>query len=139
MEMLEIVFQVETTKTGLSASSIAPNGLAILVTASNFSNLKDEIKGAIEFYADGELESVPFVKDIQSGNYVVKYNVSVKDFLNAFTPIVGKSGLEEMTGISGTQFWRYQHSEINPRKKQKQKIESAIKEFGKDLQSINII
>ena len=41
---LELTFRVESTNSGFAASSVAPEGLAILVTADSFSKLKKEIK-----------------------------------------------------------------------------------------------
>lgn len=136
---LELTFRVKSTNSGFAASSVAPEGLAILVTADSFSKLKKEIKEAIDFYAEGESDDQPLIKEIKEGNYTINYNISVKDFLFAFTPMVGKTGLAEMTGISDTQFWRYQHSNITPRDKQKQKIKSALDEFGSDLQRISFV
>lgn len=139
--MVRIIFEVETTATGFSGSVVTPaEGLPILVTAETFLDFQKEAEEALAFQTEEETDGEPdFYHDIRNGDYELFYRLPIRDFLNAYSAVMGQSGLSEITGISNAQFWRYQHGDVTPRPKQKTKIEEALHAFGDSLKRIQII
>lgn len=67
------------------------------------------------------------------GDYQLEYHIDVKTFLEVYSQYFTKAGLERLTGVNQKQLWHYANGQVKPRKKQRERIESAIHRLGRDL------
>ena len=67
------------------------------------------------------------------GEYELEYHIDVKTFLEVYSGIFTKAGLERLTGVNQKQLWHYANGDVKPRKRQRERIESAIHRLGRDL------
>lgn len=83
--------------------------------------------------------SVGYRVHSQRGVHFRKWASSdVKSLLAFYTGIFTKSGLERLTGINQKQLWHYANGISTPRRKQVQKIESALHRLGSELMAIHL-
>ena len=59
--------------------------------------------------------------------------IDVKSFLEVYSKIFTKAGLERLTGVNQKQLWHYASGKSKPRKRQRERIERAIHRLGNDL------
>ena len=98
----------------------------------------EEVKQELEDYAEYILtEEIERPKELKDG-YKFNYKITVEAFLSAFTPVIGKKGMERITGISNKQIWKYQNG-VAPRQKQIDKIDAGLKAFAKELSEYTLI
>ena len=76
--------------------------------------------------------------DALKGDYSLVFKMDVKSFLEFYTGIFTKAGLERVTGINQKQLWHYASGNRNPRPEQVVKIETALHKLGEELISINL-
>jgi hypothetical protein len=67
----------------------------------------------------------------------IEYDVS--SFLNYYSGVLSKSGLEKVTGISQKQLWHYSSGLKRPTPKTKEKIQTGLRQFAKDLSQVTFI
>ena len=58
-------------------------------------------------------------------------------FLNLFSGILSKSGLQEITGINQKQLWHYQHGTRKPTIQTKQRMQTGLHSFAKKIEKCN--
>ena len=81
-------------------------------------------------YLQQELGNLP------SQQIAFDYHFDVVSLLNYFKGILTNAAFERLTGINQLQMSHYANGLKKPRKAQRQKIEKALHQLGKDLRSI---
>ncbi len=67
------------------------------------------------------------------GEYEIIWRYDTQTLLYYYGSIMSLSGLEQITGINQKQLWSYMHGRSKPRNTQKQRIESSLHRFGREL------
>ncbi len=134
MKTLRVI--IESTGNNYSAYIEGLDG--IVATGSTLSEIKANMRAAIAEYAE-TCRSVgcDVPKELQ-GEYELTFQMDVKSLLAFYTGIFTKSGLERLTGINQKQLWHYANGISTPRRKQVQKIESALHRLGSELMAIHL-
>ena len=70
------------------------------------------------------------------GEFEIIWKYDTQSLLLHFGSIMSLSGIEQITGIHQKQLWSYMHGRTKPRAQQKQRIESSLHQFGKELSSM---
>lgn len=70
------------------------------------------------------------------GEYEFVMNWNVQDLLEYYAGVINPAALGRITGIHPKQLWAYQHGRSKPRRKQIERIESALHKLGKDLSHV---
>lgn len=138
--MKKVIISVEKLSDNFSAVVKYPEGMPILVTGATFSEIQRETRQAIDFWIESSIEDGdPIPENLSIGGYDVEFEMSLDSYLDFFGSIITQIGMEEITGISNTQFWRYKHSGVKPRAAQKLKIQNKVHSFAKELLSIQLV
>lgn len=96
---------------------------------------KQDIEEYAEYILKEETEGIP---DELKDGYTFKYKMTVEAFLSVFTPVLGKKGIERLTGISNKQLWKYQNG-TEPRQAQIKKMQDGLFDFAKELSRITLV
>ncbi len=131
MRTLHVI--IETAPHNYSAYIEEVDG--IVATGSTIEELKSSIQEAIEFFLDTAIEDGDEIPEELRGKYELEYHIDVKTFLEVYSDYFTKAGLERLTGVNQKQLWHYANGNTIPRKKQRERIESAIHKLGRDLMS----
>ena len=110
----------------------------VVATGVSMDQIKKNLVDALGAYVETCIEmgyQVPL--DLVKGNYEIAFKTDTESFLNLYTGIFSKSGLEKLTGINQKQLWHYANGKSNPRQEQIQKIESALHRLGEELISLH--
>lgn len=140
--MLEVIAEVNPVDSGFCATVVSPEGIPVLATASSLPEVVSLLEEALRFHAEDLTlfdEVTPELSALHKGDFSLRLRMRLKSLIALLAPAVGKTGLKEITGISDTQFWRYEHEDITPRRKQLQKVETAVHHLGKALQAIDLV
>ena len=119
----------------------APNNYAayieevdgIVAIGATIDEVKKSIKEAIDVFLETAEEDGDEIPEELQGEYELEYHIDVKTFLEVYSGIFTKAGLERLTGVNQKQLWHYANGMTNPRKKQRERIESAVHNLGRDL------
>jgi len=76
----------------------------------------------------------PFLDD----EFVIEILFDVKSFLEFYNGIISLAALESISGIHQKQLWNYLHTDTKPRKKQIERLMSAIADFSQELSVVRI-
>ena len=76
-------------------------------------------------------------KDIPELEFNIKYDVT--SFLDFYSGILSKSGLEKVTGINQKQLWHYSSGRRNPKPKTARKIQESLHRFADDLRQVQFV
>ena len=110
----------------------------IVATGHNIDEIKANIVNAITALLEDCQEYGDEIPEELKGDYSLTFKMDVKSFLEFYTGIFTKSGLERLTGINQKQLWHYASGSRNPRPEQVIKIETALHKLGEELISINL-
>ncbi|MBR6002962.1 MAG: type II toxin-antitoxin system HicB family antitoxin [Bacteroidales bacterium] len=105
----------------------------IVAIGYSIPEMKEKIKESISVYKECCVEDGFEIPDILQGEYELEYHIDVKSFLEVYSGIFTKAGLERLTGVNQKQLWHYANGDVKPRKRQRERIESAIHRLGRDL------
>ena len=64
--------------------------------------------------------------------------MDMKSFLEFYSGIFSKPGLERISGINQKQLWHYASGKSKPRPEQVMKLESALHKLGAELVAITL-
>lgn len=134
MEPLKVI--VESTANNYSAYIENLDG--IVATGRTLSEIRTAMRAAIAEYAETCRSVGCDVPEELQGGYELIFQMDVKSLLDYYTGIFTKSGLERLTGINQKQLWHYAHGKSTPRRKQVEKIESALHQLGNELLAIHL-
>lgn len=109
----------------------------VVALGSSIPELKEKIKEAIRVYIECCREDGFDIPEPLREEYELDYHIDVKSFLEVYSGIFTKAGLERLTGVNQKQLWHYANGISKPRKKQRERIEQAIHKLGNDLISFS--
>jgi len=72
---------------------------------------------------------------------ILKFDIQydVTSFLNYYSGILSKSGLEKVTGINQKQLWHYSSGKRNPKPSTTRKIQESLHRFADDLRQVQFV
>lgn len=76
--------------------------------------------------------------EILKEEFEVEWHYDVQSLLLHYGNILTLSSLERMTGIHQKQLWSYMHGRTRPRRPQAEKIENAIRSFGREISAVRL-
>lgn len=109
----------------------------VVATGSSIDEIKTNILEAIEVLIESYKDCTEEIPEVLSREYDVEFSLDTQSFLNIYSEIFTKSGLERLTGINQKQLWHYAKGKTKPRPAQKMKIESALHKLGEELISLH--
>jgi hypothetical protein len=92
------------------------------------------LKDFYESYEEEKQMSAAEGKETPELQFEIEYDVS--SFLNYYSGILSKSGLEKVTGISQKQLWHYSSGAKRPRPKTKERIQTGLHQLARDLSQV---
>jgi hypothetical protein len=101
------------------------------------STAKDAIA---DFYKSYEEEKAMCLKEEKTApelEFDIRYDVC--SFLDYYSGILSKSGLEKITGINQKQLWHYSSGSRQPKAKTAKKIQERIHDFANELKRVQFI
>ena len=109
---------------------------SIMGGGNTLSEAMEELRETLRLIkADGK--EVAFVyPEWLDGEYEFVMNWNVQDLLEYYAGVINPAALGRITGIHPKQLWAYQHGRSKPRRKQVERIESALHKLGKELSQI---
>jgi len=78
------------------------------------------------------------VPEVFKGDYELVYKYDTESLLKYYKGILTNSALERLTNINQRQMHHYASGKSRPRKAQRQKIQNALHDLGRELLSIQI-
>ena len=72
-------------------------------------------------------------------DYVIEWHYDTQSLLLHYGTLMSLSGLERITGVHQKQLWAYMHGRSKPRRKQAERIEHGIRNFGQELSTIALM
>ncbi|MCT4643868.1 MAG: type II toxin-antitoxin system HicB family antitoxin [Carboxylicivirga sp.] len=127
---------LEKTNTGYSA--YLPSFSGVAVTGDSFSEVKENVREALDFHLEGmREEELDIPKEFQ-GSYELDFHIDVQTLFDWISGIVTKSGLARITNMNQSLVSQYANGIKNPSQKQLAKIEQALHKFGQELLSVNL-
>lgn len=105
---------------------------------SGFGNTaKDAMQDFFECYEEAKQINEAEGKTTPELEFYIEYDVS--SFLNYYSGIISKSGLEKITGISQKQLWHYSSGSKRPTLKTRQKLQTGLQHFAKDISQVSFV
>ena len=129
---------VDIYYTGNNFCAYAPILLGCVSTAATLSEMKKNIKEAIEFHVESSLEDGDSIPDIFIGEYELEFKLSTEALLNAYSDVFTKAALSRITGINQRQLWHYASGMRKPRPTQRKRIEDGLHRLGMELLNIGV-
>jgi predicted RNase H-like HicB family nuclease len=129
---------VDIYYTGNNYCAHAPILLGCISTADSLSEMKKNIKEAIEFHIESSLEDGDIIPEVFKGEYELEFRLSIEALLNAYSDIFTKAALSRITGINQRQLWHYASGMRKPRPMQRKRIESGLHRLGAELLTIGV-
>lgn len=109
----------------------------IYAAGDTVKEVKEDLLDALELYKKENHDK--FIPDVIQGTYELVWNFDTPSFLEYYSSIFSKSGLERLTGINQKQLGHYASGLKKPRKPQVEKIEKAIRWLADDLSQIHLV
>lgn len=130
--MAEIFF------TGNNFCAYVPLLPGCVSTADNLSEMKKNIREAVDFHVAGSLEDHDPLPEIFKGEYELDFILSTGALLQAYSGIFTKAALSRITGINERQLWHYAAGVRKPRSAQARRIQEGINRLGRELMSLQV-
>ncbi len=128
---------MEIYYTGNNFCAHAPILPGCVSTAMSLSEIKNKIREAIDFHAEGSLENNDQIPDVFKGEFDLEFKISIEALLNAYSDVFTKAALSRITGINQRQLWHYASGIKKPRPLQRKRIEEGLHRLGKELLEID--
>ena len=116
----------------------SPILLGCVSTGATLSDIKKNIKEAIEFHVESSLEDGDTIPEVFKGEYELEFKLSVEVLLNAYSDVFTKAALSRITGINQRQLWHYASGLRKPRPIQRKRIEDGLHRLGTELLNIGV-
>ena len=124
--------------TGNNYCAYAPILLGCVSTGATISDIKKNIREAIEFHVESSLEDGDTIPEVFKGEYELEFKLSTEALLNAYSDVFTKAALSRITGINQRQLWHYASGMRKPRPAQRKRIEDGLHRLGKELLNIGV-
>lgn len=110
----------------------------ITTIGDSVADIKKKIKEAIQVFIEANEEfGYPIPAALQD-EYKLVFELDARSFLDIYSGIFSKSGLERITGINQKQLWHYANGRTKPRPAQVKKLENALHNLGEELISLSL-
>jgi predicted RNase H-like HicB family nuclease len=129
---------VEISFTGNNFSAHVPLLPGCVSTGDTPSEIKANIKEAIEFHLKGMKEDGDILPKSFIGNYELVFKFDTQSLLNYYKGIFTNAAFERITGINQKQIQHYASGHRKPREEQVKKIEKALHNLGSELMSVEL-
>lgn len=113
----------------------AENEKAIVGGGDTVQQCKQDVLDCIETLKELDEENKPTFLEKE---YELIYKFDTASLLNYYKGIFTNSALERITGINQKQIQHYASGHRNPRLEQRQKIENALHNLGKELLAVEL-
>lgn len=134
--MKPVVVIIERTENNYSAYLEGIDG--IFAVGKSVDEIKKGIIDSIEALKEECIEFGGEIPEELKGDYDLIFKMDVRSFLDFYSNLFTKAGLERITGINQKQLWHYASGMRNPRPEQSLKLEKALHKLGEELLSINL-
>ena len=94
---------------------------------------KKELQETLEITKEIGKERALFYPEWLDGEYEFVTHWDVQSLLEYYSGILTPTALSRVSGIHPKQLWAYQHGISHPRRKQIEKIQSAVHKLGQEL------
>ena len=94
---------------------------------------KKELQETLEITQEIGKERALFYPEWLDGEYEFVTHWDVQSLLEYYSGILTPTALSRVSGIHPKQLWAYQHGISHPRRKQIEKIQSAVHKLGQEL------
>ena len=128
---------VESAENNLSAYVQEVDG--ITATGKDFREIKKSAIEAIDLYKESCEEFGYEIPEVLRGEYEVTFKYDLCSFLQAYSSVLNKSGLESLTGINQKQLWHYASGQSKPRKETVSRVSTAIQTLASELSSVQYV
>ena len=134
--MENVIVNIEFVKKNFGAWVEGLNG--VISTGDTPSETKQNIKEAIEFHLEGMQEDGDPIPSAFKGEYKLVYKFDTMSLLKYYKGILGNVGIERLTGINNKQLNHYATGHRKPSENTKQKILTALHQFGEELMAVEL-
>lgn len=134
--MNRITVVIERSEENFSAYVRGIDGIS--ATGYTMDEIKKSVASSIDDFVAGCIDLGCEVPDELSSDYEINFELDIQSFLTIYEGIFSKSGLEKLTGINQKQLWHYAKGLSKPRMEQRQKIETALHQLGRELISLSL-
>jgi len=119
---------------GVSAHIEGIDGFVI--ARNTVSNLKKDLPGGLNFHIEGlyEEEREPWMDNEYAFDYVFQ---DIPSLVEAYNGLLNQSSLARIAGINTGQMRQYTSGVKRPTKRTLQRIESGLKRYANELQSVS--
>jgi predicted RNase H-like HicB family nuclease len=131
MNKIKIIIEKSTDSYGAYAENVT----GIYGAGDTADECKQSILDAIETVKTFEDSQIP---EILKGEYELIFKFDTVSLLNYYKGIFTNAALEKMTGINQKQINHYASGHRKPRAQQRDKIQSALHNLGKELVAIEL-
>jgi predicted RNase H-like HicB family nuclease len=125
-------------KAGQGVSAHLPELDGYVIARETIAKLKKDLREGIEFHIEGlyEEEKQPWMNEEYNFEYVFN---DIPSLIEAYTGIINQSSLARIAGINGGLMRQYSSGVKTPTKKTLQRIESGLKSYAHELQSVSFL
>jgi predicted RNase H-like HicB family nuclease len=138
MKKIEVKISFEERKNFLIRIPLLPGCVAAFVKFAEMKIWELTEEMVKEYLDDMKKEKIPIPEEFNE-DYEFHYNFTPEAYLNYFDKYLTKASLSQMTGINENQLWYYSSGLRQPRKDQKERINSGINHFKKELESSTMV
>ncbi|MEL7586938.1 MAG: type II toxin-antitoxin system HicB family antitoxin [Prolixibacteraceae bacterium] len=133
--MNKITAIVEKTDTGYSA--YLPDVPGVATAADTYSELRENVQGAINLYVETANEYKEEIPDILKSEYIIEFKFDIQPFMEWMSKVMSQRGLSEIANMNESLLSQYASGKKKPGPKQLKRIEHAIHRFASDLKAIS--
>jgi len=133
--------QVSATDKNFSACLVGEdiNG-AVVATAKTLDKLKEEFVSALDFHLQGCKEDGDVLPDhVLNKKYFLSYDMDARATLLHMKSLVGVPVISKVANINQKQLHHYASGLVKPRPAQRQKIQTALHDLGRELLAIRLV
>ena len=136
--MQQLIVNTSRTPNGYSASCDLMPGW-VVAYEGDFAGFEEYVRESIDFYvncarADGET----FPDILVAPDLEINYKFDIQSLLAHYQNIFSFAALQYITGVNQRQLWHYAAGRSKPRRKQAEKIVSALNNLGKELVMLTV-
>lgn len=129
---------VEVSYTGKNFSAHLPSLPGVVSVGDNLSELKDNIREAVDFHLEGMKEDGEDIPDMFRSDYEFEFHLSVEALLHELDGVLTKAAISRITGVNERQLWHYSAGLRKPRPAQRKRIEEGLHKLASTLMSVSL-
>jgi hypothetical protein len=98
---------------------------------------KAAVQDFYEAYEEEKAMCAKENKEVPSIEFNIKYDVCA--FLDYYSGVLSKSGLEKITGINQKQLWHYSSGLRRPKSTTTRRIQENVRHFAENLRQVQLV